>query len=106
MIRVSILYPHSDNVHFDWPYYVQQHMPMSIRLLSAHPGYSGVSVARGLSGASPESNPGFVAECHYTFTGVDAFIAAFTPHAGVLEADISNYTNARPLIQFSEVIAL
>jgi hypothetical protein len=40
------------------------------------------------------------------FTGVDAFIAAFTPHAGVLEGDISNYTNARPLIQFSEVIKL
>jgi hypothetical protein len=38
MVRVSILYPHSDNVHFDWSYYVEQHLPMSIRLLSTHPG--------------------------------------------------------------------
>jgi uncharacterized protein (TIGR02118 family) len=106
MIRVSILYPHSENVHFDWSYYVQRHMPLSIRLLSAHAGYSGVSVARGLSGASPGSKPDFVAECHYTFTGIDEFVAAFTPHASVLEGDISNYTNAPALIQFSEVIAL
>jgi hypothetical protein len=40
------------------------------------------------------------------FTGVDAFIAAFTAHASVLEVDIGNYTNARPLIQFTEVVAL
>jgi hypothetical protein len=40
------------------------------------------------------------------FTGVDEFVAAFTPHAAVLEGDIGNYTNARPLIQFSEVLAL
>jgi uncharacterized protein (TIGR02118 family) len=75
-------------------------------VLSTHPGYGGVTVARGISGTSPGSNPGFVAECHFTFTEVDAFIDAFTPHASVLEGDIGNYTNVRPLIQFSEVITL
>jgi uncharacterized protein (TIGR02118 family) len=106
MIRVSILYPSSDGVRFDWTYYVQRHMPLSIGLLRKHPGFRDVSIARGISGAMPDSNPGFIAECHFTFTSADDFVAAFTPHASILEDDIQHYTNALPVIQFSEVISL
>lgn len=55
MVRISILYPNSKGSRFDVSYYVETHMPMSIRLLSAHPGYRGVSVERGIAGVAPES---------------------------------------------------
>ncbi len=47
MIKISILYPNTSGSRFDMVYYVEKHMPMSIRLLSAHPGFKGVSVEKG-----------------------------------------------------------
>jgi uncharacterized protein (TIGR02118 family) len=104
MIRISIFYPHVSGSRFDFEYYVQKHMPRSIQLLSAHPGFRGVSVERGLGGAIPGSAPTYSAICHYLFESVDAFMAAFTPHATELQGDIPNYTNVDPVIQVNEVL--
>lgn len=102
MIRISILYP--NNGKFDIDYYLNTHMPLSIKRLSAGQGYQGVSVERGLSGAIPSSAPNYVALCHYLFDSVENFMAAFVPYAAELKGDIPNYTDIEPIIQFSEVI--
>ena len=104
MIRISILYPNTADSHFDHDYYAESHMPMSIKLLSAHPGYHGVSVERGLAGVEPNSAPAYAAMCHFLFDSVEDFVAAFTPHAAALQADIPEYTNVSPVIQFNEVV--
>ena len=104
MIRISILYPNVSGAHFDFEYYVEKHMPRSIQLLSAHPGFRGVSVERGLGGGMPGSDPTYSAMCHFLFESVDAFMAAFTPHATELQGDIPNYTNVAPVIQVNEVL--
>lgn len=104
MIKVSILYPHTPDGHFDFAYYVNQHMPLSIGLLRAHPGFKSVSVERELAGADPQAGLPYVAMCHFLFDAVDSFIAAFTPHAATLQGDMPNYTNIVPLIQFNEVL--
>ncbi len=101
MIRISILYPAHGT--FDMDYYLTTHMPRSIALLGAAKGYRGVSVERGLSGPSPGSAPAFVAACHFAFDSVEDFAAAFMPHAAELRGDMANYTDAEPIIQFSEV---
>ncbi len=85
-------------------YYLNTHMPRSIELLSAGKGYRGVSVERGLSGASPGSAPAYVAMCHLLFDSVDYFIAVFMPNAAALQGDMPNYTDIEPVIQFSEVV--
>ena len=41
--------------------------------------------------------------CHYLFESLDGFLAAFTPHAAVLQADMRNYTDQEPIIQISAV---
>ena len=84
MVRISILYPNSEGARFDLRYYVETHMPMSIRLLSVHPGFRGISVERGLSGTTPDSPPAFIAMCHFLFLSVEDFLVAFQPHAEVL----------------------
>jgi uncharacterized protein (TIGR02118 family) len=104
MIKVSILYPHSASAHFDFDYYIQRHMPRSIELLSAHPGFRAVSVERGVGGAEPGSAPSYTAACFYTFDTIESFLAAFMPHAAELQADITNYTDIVPQVQFNEIL--
>jgi uncharacterized protein (TIGR02118 family) len=104
MIRISILYPNNKGTRFDVTYYVNTHMPMSIKLLSKHPGFKGVSVERGLGGAAQGSEPAYIAMCHFLFNSIEDFLAAFTPNAPVLQGDMPNYTDIEPIIQFNEVL--
>lgn len=103
MIKVSIFYPHKEGGQFNMDYYLETHMPMALDRLSVHPGFRGVSVEGGLDGAIPGAIATYVAMCHFLFERVEDFMAAFTPHASVLQGDIANYTNIEPVIQFSEV---
>ena len=104
MVRISILYPNAKGSRFDLSYYIEQHMPRSIELLSAHPGFRGVSVEKGIAGAEPNSAPAYAAMCHFLFESTEAFMAAFIPHAPELQGDIPNYTDVSPVIQINEVL--
>lgn len=104
MIKVSIFYPNEQGSQFDVSYYVETHMPLSISLLSAHPGFKGVSVERGLNGATPGSPPAYIAMCHFLFDSAEDFLDAFMPNAPALQGDITNYTDIEPVIQFNEVL--
>jgi uncharacterized protein (TIGR02118 family) len=101
MIKVSILYPNKPGSRFDLDYYLNQHMPMTIAKLGA--ALKGVSIDHGVAGELPDSPPLYVAMCHLLFDSVEAFYAAFTPHAATLQGDIPNYTDVEPGIQISEV---
>ena len=104
MVRISILYPNKPGARFDLRYYFESHMPLSIRLLSSHQGFRGVSVTEGFSGANPGSSAPFVAMCCFDFESVKDFLCAFTPNAEVLQKDMAEYTDIMPVIQFSEVL--
>jgi len=106
MVRISILYPNQQSSRFDFPYYTGIHMPMSVELLSAHPGFRGVSVERGVGGAAPGAAPTYVAMCHFLFSSAEDFLAAFLPNAETLQSDMKNYTDIEPVIQFNEVLIL
>ncbi len=101
MIKVSVLYPHKEGSSFDMNYYCKTHIPMVLNRLGA--ACKGVSVEQGLAGAAPGTPPAFVAMGHLLFESVDAFQAAFAPHAAAIMGDISNYTAIQPVIQISEV---
>ena len=103
-IRVSILYPNKPGARFDLRYYVETHMPRSIELLSAHPGFGSVSVEHGAAGAEPGSAAAYVAMCHFGFRSVEDFVAAFMPHAAELQGDMPKYTDIQPVIQINEVL--
>lgn len=85
-------------------YYIDTHMPLSIGLLSTHPGFRGVSVEHGLCGAEPGSAATYIAMCHFLFDSMESFMAAFVPHAKELQGDIPNYTDIPPVIQVNEVL--
>jgi uncharacterized protein (TIGR02118 family) len=101
VIKVSILYPHSEGSKFDMDYYVSKHIPMVVDLTGE--ACKGSAVEQGLSGGTPDEPPAYAAMGHLLFESVEAFQQAFGPHADQIMADIPNYTDIQPKIQISEV---
>ena len=101
MIKVSVFYPHSGGSKFDMAYYVEKHMPMVRQKLGA--ACKGLAVEHGVGGATPGTPPTYVAMGHVLFDSVEAFRAAWAPHAEAILADIPNYTKIQPFFQVSEV---
>jgi uncharacterized protein (TIGR02118 family) len=101
MIKVSVLYPSGEGTKFDIDYYCTSHMPMVQQKLGA--ACKSVAVDHGLAGGAPGAPPPYVAIGHLFFDSLEAFHAAFAPHAQAIMGDIANYTNAQPVLQFSEV---
>ena len=104
MFKISIFYLNKPGARFDFDYYINTHIPLAIKLLSAHPGFKGVSVERGLGGRTLDAPPTYVAMCHFLFDSVDSYKAAFIPNAPILRGDMPNYTDIETIIQFSEVV--
>ena len=101
MIKVSVLYPNSAGSRFDMDYYLQKHIPMVRTKMG--PALKAAAVEKGLSGAQPGTPPTYIAAGHLMFDSVEAFQAAFGPHAEAIAADVPNYTNVQPVIQIGEV---
>lgn len=105
MITVSIIYPNAANATFDFDYYLKQHMPRAIELLSRHKGYRGTSVERGVSmAADQQAAPTYLAACFFHFDSIESFLEAFGPHAEELQTDILRYTNVPAQIQFNDIV--
>lgn len=103
MIRVSVMYPHTDGARFDHDYYRDRHMPMvQARMGEACRGYQ---VDKGMGGPTPGSAPAYVAMCHILCDSVQSFQAAFGPHMKEINGDVRNYTDIAPVMQISEVVA-
>ena len=101
MISVNVLYRHTDSIKFNMNYYLDTHIPLIRKLLG--PALKGVLVQQGISGGAPGSPPEFGVITVLRFESQEAFQAAFTPHAPTVMADIVNFTNVEPTIQFSDV---
>ena len=101
MIKVSVMYPNGKGSTFDIAYYCDKHMPMVKQKLGA--ALKNLAVEQGLAGGEPGAPPAYLAFGHLYFDSVDAFQAAFGPHASSILSDIPNYTNTQPVLQISEV---
>jgi uncharacterized protein (TIGR02118 family) len=101
MVKLSIFYPNTEGKKFDKEYYLDVHMPLSIKLQGE--AIKHVEVDFGFSGGLPGSKPPYVAVCHFLYDSFEAFQEAFMPHADTLMKDILNYTDIETIIQFSEV---
>ena len=102
MIKVNVMYPHTEGARFDHAYYRDRHMPMvNARLGSACAYYT---VEKGLAGRAPGAPPAFVAMCAFICDSVEGYQAATQEHGAEIRGDLANYTDIAPVIQFSEVV--
>lgn len=102
MIKLSVMYPYSDDARFDHAYYRDVHMPLLKERMGEYCIY--YSIDKGLGGALPGSAPTYIAMCHVYCESVDALMAGAGPHAAELAADIANFTNVVPVQQISDVV--
>ena len=98
MIKIGVFYPQSQK--FDWDYYINKHTPMIQRLM---PAMKKVEIEKGIAGGAPGTSATYQCVCNLHFESVEAFQAAFGPHAGEIMGDIANYTDAQPVVQIGEV---
>jgi uncharacterized protein (TIGR02118 family) len=101
MIKVSVFYPNNEGSNFDMDYYCNSHIPMVQEKCGA--ACKRVAVEQGLAGGEPGSRAIYMAMGHLYFDSVEAFQAAFGPHAEAIMGDIPNYTDVQPVLQISEV---
>ncbi len=101
MIKVSVLYPNTDECRFDMDYYQATHIPLVESKLGA--ACRRIEVEQGVSSAAPDSKPPYVAAGHMFFDSLEAYQEAFAPHAEAIMGDIANYTNVEPVVQISEI---
>ena len=101
MIKVTVFYPNDEGKKFDMEYYCNNHMPMVQEKLGD--ACKSIAVEQGLGGTEPGSPATYIAMGHLYLDSVEAFQAAFGPHAAEIMGDVPNYTDIQPSIQISEV---
>jgi len=102
MIKVSVMYPNKEGVRFDHDYYRDKHMPLLAKILGE--ACRSYMIDKGLAGREPGGEPPFAAACSVYCESVEAVRAALAAHPEI-RADVLNYTDAQPLIWFSDVVA-
>jgi len=102
MIKMSVHYPANRGSAFNHDYYRTRHMPLiAERLGDACLRYE---IEKGLAGPEAGSAPEFVAACHVYSPSLEVFQEAFGPHRAEIVADVANYTDIVPIVQFSEIV--
>jgi uncharacterized protein (TIGR02118 family) len=101
MVKVTILYRKSPTSFFDFDYYLNVHMPLSIERLGA--SMDRIEVERVLDPGPPWEKPAFAAICSFVCSSRDAFERAFFRHMSELQADVVNYTDSEQTILISDI---
>ncbi len=100
MVKVSVLYPSKPGSHFDAEYYLNTHIPMAARLVG--PAAKAITVEIGRPGPDGKPAP-FAAISAFTAETIEEFLQSFMPVMGELLADIPNYTDVQPVVQYSDI---
>ena len=98
---VTVLYPNTPGVTFDFNYYLEHHATLIDRLYGG--SIAKLELRRG--SATPQGLPApFVAIINIWIADQAAFDAAGAKHGATLIADVPNFTNTMPTIQIDEIV--
>jgi uncharacterized protein (TIGR02118 family) len=98
---MTIMYPNSKDVHFDFDYYVTKHMPLIMKLYGK--SIARFELRRGLPGADGAAPP-FVATITIWIADPKAFDEAAAIHQAGLRADVSKFTNSQLIAQRDKIV--
>jgi uncharacterized protein (TIGR02118 family) len=99
MQRVTVLYPNKEGAKFNFDHYMKKHVPWVAGLVG-----KSIEVRRGISSASGSPAP-FVCMATIQVGTIDEFKSVFAKHGAEILADIPNYTNIEPFVQFDEILS-
>lgn len=95
---VTVLYPNKEDATFNFEYYTKKHVPWVSELVGKP-----IDVRRGLPSPTGAKSP-FVCIATIHVNSLDEFQPIFAKHGAAIMADIPNYTNIEPIIQFDELL--
>ena len=104
MIRVTALWPRTNDSHFDMEYYLTKHVPMTkARLKSA--GFTVVAeVDEGLGSLTPGEPPAYAAIGTLLFETMEDLQKGLAAHAAEILADVPNFTDVQPVVVIGSVV--
>jgi uncharacterized protein (TIGR02118 family) len=97
------MYPATSGSHFDWNYYLGQHLELSRRLLKPL-GLVRTEIDKGIGGFPPGAPPPFHAVGHLFFRTMAEMDSALAATAVQFIADERNYFDGSSVVQISEVM--
>jgi uncharacterized protein (TIGR02118 family) len=103
MVVISVLYPKTEESHFDHDYYLQKHIPL-VRSRFQPLGLISDVLMRGTS-TLDGGPPGFELIGFLTFPSAEQVQTALTAFGKEIIEDIPNFTNVSPLIQMNDLIS-
>ncbi|HME37423.1 MAG TPA: EthD family reductase [Steroidobacteraceae bacterium] len=98
---ITVLYPNTPGVTFDFDYYLEHHATLIHRLYGD--SIAKLELRRGA--ATPVGSPApYVAIINIWIADQEAFDSAGVKHGATLIADVPNFTNTMPTIQIDEIV--
>jgi uncharacterized protein (TIGR02118 family) len=98
---ITVLYPNTPGVTFDFDYNLERHATLINRLYGD--SIAKLELRRG--SATPDGSPvPFVAVINIWIADQEAFDGAGARHGATLIADVPNFTNTMPTIQIDEIV--
>ncbi|MCK0188549.1 EthD family reductase [Arenibacter sp. F20364] len=101
MIKLTVMYPNTDELLFDQEYYINEHGQLLMDLLGDAIITSDINI--GISGGSQGEPAPYVVITNLTFASPESFQQSFGANAEKILADLPNFTNVSPKVQISEV---
>ena len=100
---MTILYPHGDDITFDFEYYKNKHMTLIMDLYGK--SIRRFELRKGMPGPDG-SKPSYIATINIWIADLEAFTRFGEEHSQTLIDDVPNFTNGMPTIQADEVYAV
>jgi uncharacterized protein (TIGR02118 family) len=104
MIRVTALWPKTNDSHFDMEYYLSKHVPMTRAKFQSSGISVGAEVDEGLGTLTPGESAPYAAIGYLLFENMEDLQKGLAAHGAEILADIPNFTNVQPQIQIGSVV--
>jgi uncharacterized protein (TIGR02118 family) len=103
MFNISFIYQKKQGAEFNLEYFVNFHVPMTLKLLSGKRGFKGVSVEIGLDMEDAKFESSVIAISQYYYDTIEHFMEEYSYHEKEISEDLVNYSNIKPVIQINKV---
>lgn len=100
MIRVSVIYPRSENAKFDLDYYLEKHVPLVKEAYNPY-GLLEAQVDQGVSLSSKHPSDNILV-CYLLFKDLDSVKQAFKNAGATVMKDVANFTDIEPQVTFGQ----
>jgi uncharacterized protein (TIGR02118 family) len=104
MIRVTVLFPKTDDSHFDMDYYLSKHVPMTTAKLQSLGIPVEAQVDETLGSVPPGEPAPYAAIGYLLFEKMEDLQNGLATHGAEIMADIPNFTNVQPMIQVGNIV--